>query len=45
MVSPARSFVNADVPDNAVAYGVPAKVVRKVHGSTGPVLGLSKGSP
>ena len=31
----AFSFVTTDVPDNAVAYGVPAKVVRKVHGSTG----------
>ena len=26
----AFSFVTADVPDNAVAYGVPAKVVGKV---------------
>jgi acetyltransferase-like isoleucine patch superfamily enzyme len=24
----AHSFVNSDIPDNAVAYGVPAKVVR-----------------
>ena len=24
----AFSFVNADIPDNAVAYGVPAKVVK-----------------
>jgi len=24
----AHSFVNTDIPDNAVAYGVPAKVVR-----------------
>jgi len=31
----AFSFVTADVPDNAVAYGVPAKVVGKVYGSTG----------
>ena len=31
----AFSFVTADVPGNAVAYGVPAKAVRKVHGSTG----------
>jgi acetyltransferase-like isoleucine patch superfamily enzyme len=26
----AHSFVNSDIPDNAVAYGVPAKVVRKL---------------
>jgi len=26
----AHSFVNCDIPDNCVAYGVPAKVVRKV---------------
>jgi acetyltransferase-like isoleucine patch superfamily enzyme len=25
----AFSFVNRDIPDDAVAYGVPAKVVRK----------------
>jgi acetyltransferase-like isoleucine patch superfamily enzyme len=25
----AFSFVNADIPDNAIAYGVPAKTVRK----------------
>ncbi|MCU0577225.1 MAG: acyltransferase, partial [Desulfobacterota bacterium] len=24
----ACSFVNADIPDNSVAYGVPARVVR-----------------
>jgi acetyltransferase-like isoleucine patch superfamily enzyme len=24
----AHSFVNSDIPDNAVAYGVPAKVAR-----------------
>jgi serine acetyltransferase len=24
----AFSFVNADIPDNAVAYGIPAKVKR-----------------
>lgn len=24
----AHSFVNADIPDNAIAYGVPAKIVR-----------------
>ncbi len=26
----AFSFVNADIPDGAVAYGVPAKVIGKV---------------
>ena len=31
----AFSFVTADVPDNAVACGVPAKVLGKVYGSTG----------
>ncbi len=31
----AFSFVTADVSDNAVAFGVPAKVIGKVHGSTG----------
>jgi len=25
----AMSFVNRDVPDNAVAYGVPVKIVEK----------------
>jgi acetyltransferase-like isoleucine patch superfamily enzyme len=28
----AFSFVNEDVPDNAVAYGVPAKVVKRKKG-------------
>jgi len=28
----AFSFVNKDVPDNAVAYGVPAKVVKRKKG-------------
>lgn len=26
----AFSFVNRDIPDNVIAYGVPAKVVRKI---------------
>ena len=28
----AHNFVDSDIPDNAVAYGVPVKVVRIVEG-------------
>ncbi|MBN2243110.1 MAG: acyltransferase [Acidobacteria bacterium] len=28
----AMSFVNRDIPDNAVAYGVPAKIIREGQG-------------
>lgn len=27
----AMSFVNRDIPDNCVAVGVPAKVIKKIH--------------
>lgn len=27
----AMSFVNSDIPDNSLAYGVPAKVVKKIE--------------
>jgi acetyltransferase-like isoleucine patch superfamily enzyme len=27
----AFSFVNKDIPDNVVAVGVPARVIRKIH--------------
>ena len=28
----AHSFVNVDIPDNVIAFGVPAKVIRKIEG-------------
>lgn len=38
----AFSFVNKNIPDNAVAYGVPAKIKNKIIGIT-PARGGSKG--
>ena len=30
-IAGAHSFVNRDIPDNCVAYGVPAKVIKKIN--------------
>ena len=31
----AHSFVTSDIPDNCVAVGVPAKVIKKIHSHNG----------
>ena len=31
----AHSFVNRDIPDNVIAWGIPAKIIKKIEGKNG----------